>query len=65
MKKGNTYFCSLKKKIQPYCSAFGGKLRKNKPSFILPSCFFILLFLHLITALSGKVIDKTDKNIKT
>lgn len=63
-RKGNTYSYSLKKSNKwSYHSAFGGKLRKNKPLFIL--LLLLTAFLHLITALAGKLIDKTDQNIKT
>lgn len=43
--KGKYVLCQIKKKKYGHiCSAFGGKLRKNKPLFILLSCCFLLLF---------------------
>lgn len=65
-KKGNTYFYSLKKGNKwLHHSAFGGKLRKNKPIVYLALLLLLTAFLHLITPLAGKLIDKPDQNIKT
>lgn len=39
---------------------------KKEQAIVYPALLLLLTaFLHLITALSGKLIDKTDKNIKT
>lgn len=63
-KKGKYILCQIKKKIWSYMLCIWWKIKKEQAIVYLALLLLLTAFLHLITALSGKLIDKTDKNIK-